>query len=325
MAIAANATGGGTKAEIAKVLKGKLPENTALDSIAYIQRELSKDMNLVSANAAIVNKEIEKSINSNYKEQLADKFDGEFFCSNKIVDAVNTWVREKTNGMIDHIADENMSRMLVALINAIAFSADWRDEYEIDQIDDGEFTNADGSKSNVIMLDSTEKLYIENEFFTGFLKPYKGDQYSFMALLPKKPKNRRLFRRAVEKIDFTKLYESARVEDVYVKMPEFKSEFGTDLNSLFMKMGISGIFSERADFSPLSSEWLKVDSVIHKARIEVDRNGTKAVAATMLDCFGGCAFSFDPKYVNLDRPFIYAIVHNETGLPVFTGVTNKIK
>jgi serpin B len=175
------------------------------------------------------------------------------------------------------------------------------------------------------MLYSKEGYYIENEFFTGFRKPYKGNQYSFMALLPKKPRNDRFFRKAIEKIDFTRIFESARLKDVHVSMPEFTTEFGTDLKGLFMNMGIKEIFSDRADFSPLSGAWLKADSIIHKAKIEVDRKGTKAAAVTAMFVYAAGIPSFEYKVVDLDRPFVYAIVHNETGLPVFTGVVNEIR
>ena len=70
-------------------------------------------------------------------------------------------------------------------------------------------------------------------------------------------------------------------------------------------------------------EWLKVDSIIHKAHIEVDRKGTKAAAVTMAFVVAGCAPSMDFKSVCLDRPFVYAIMDTETGLPVFTGIYNQ--
>lgn len=66
------------------------------------------------------------------------------------------------------------------------------------------------------------------------------------------------------------------------------------------------------------------DAIIHKARIEADRKGTKAAAVTAMFAVAGCAPSFDLKNVELTRPFIYAIMHNETGLPVFTGIVNKL-
>jgi len=88
--------------------------------------------------------------------------------------------------------------------------------------------------------------------------------------------------------------------------------------------GINEIFSNLADFSPFSSARLKMDSIIHKARIEVDRNGTKAAAVTMDIVCAGCAPRFDYKIVELNRPFVYAIIHTKTGLPVFTGIVNKL-
>ena len=33
----------------------------------------------------------------------------------------------------------------------------------------------------------------------------------------------------------------------------------------------------------------------------------------------------EPVIINLDRPFVYAIVDNETGVPVFLGVENNMQ
>jgi len=33
---------------------------------------------------------------------------------------------------------------------------------------------------------------------------------------------------------------------------------------------------------------------------------------------------FRPKVVRLDRPFFYAVVHNDTALPVFCGAVNHL-
>ena len=68
-----------------------------------------------------------------------------------------------------------------------------------------------------------------------------------------------------------------------------------------------------------------MDAIIHKAHIEVDRKGTKAAAVSLGIVVCGCAPQPEEfKEVRLDRPFIYAIMHNQTGLPVFAGVTNYV-
>ena len=40
-------------------------------------------------------------------------------------------------------------------------------------------------------------------------------------------------------------------------------------------------------------------------------------------CAGAAVVVEEAKIVRLDRPFIYAVMHKETKLPVFVGVMNK--
>jgi len=227
--------------------------------------------------------------------------------------------------MIEKIADENMRNMLACLMNAICFEVEWAEKYEEDDITEGdEFTNADGSTSEVTMLRSEEPYYIENDMFTGFIKPYKGLEYSFMALLPKDESAESL-KASLSSTDFSKLFDSKQDFDVNVTMPEFKYDFSDDLTEYLESLGILKIFSTSADFSPMTDEWLKADGIIHKAHIELDRKGTKAAAASAMVMITGFAPDFARiKYVRLDRPFIYAIMHNDSGLPVFTGIVNKL-
>ena len=50
----------------------------------------------------------------------------------------------------------------------------------------------------------------------------------------------------------------------------------------------------------------------------------KVAAVTMAFLTMGCSMVMErSENVRLDRPFLYAIMHNESGLPVFTGIMNK--
>ena len=109
-----------------------------------------------------------------------------------------------------------------------------------------------------------------------------------------------------------------------VALPEFRYDLSESLKELCESYGIQTIFSDHADFSPMSSEWLKVDDILHKAHIEVDRKGTKAAAVTAFMMVGAGLPDFDMKRVILDRPFFYAIMHKSTGLPVFVGAVNAL-
>lgn len=56
----------------------------------------------------------------------------------------------------------------------------------------------------------------------------------------------------------------------------------------------------------------------------MDRKGTKAAVVSMFGGGFGCGAPIFIQYkeVFLVRPFVYAIIHNETGIPVFTGILN---
>ncbi|MBP5472613.1 MAG: proteinase inhibitor I4 serpin, partial [Lachnospiraceae bacterium] len=54
--------------------------------------------------------------------------------------------------------------------------------------------------------------------------------------------------------------------------------------------------------------------------------GTRAAAVTSitLDCAGVEPDFVPPMIITLDRPFVYAVVDNETGLPVFLGTVSSL-
>jgi len=91
-------------------------------------------------------------------------------------------------------------------------------------------------------------------------------------------------------------------------------------------MGLESLFSRTADFSRMSETKLTIDSGVHEAYISVDENGTEGAAATG---FAGRAMaSFEPEepsaQFKADHPFLYAVVHKQTGAIVFLGKVNSI-
>ena len=107
-------------------------------------------------------------------------------------------------------------------------------------------------------------------------------------------------------------------------MPEFKLSFSAELNGMMRSLGIRKAFNkDEADFSSMSSIPLVLDKIVHQAKIEVDRNGTRAAAATALFCGGG-GRPEEEKHVMIDRPFIFAIMNEQLEIPVFVGIVNHI-
>ena len=321
LSMLADSTNGKTKEELLDFLSDG--SSDTLDNIILsVDNVLLKAKGIFSANAAAVREDIGNTIKGSYIDLLRRKYAGELFISEDLTRNVNNWVSKQTKGMINQIMDSDSADILSVLMNAVAFDAEWKEQYEEDDIFNEEFTNADHTISDVCMLSSSENGYIENEDFTGFVKPYKRD-FCFVALLPKS-KGQVAFIKSLPSLSIETLKKCFSPVDVYVELPEYKSDEEMELLPYLERKGITQLFTDQADFSPMSTQQLKVEKIKHKAYVEVDRKGTKASAVTAAFIEVGAAPNLDIKYVYLDRPFLYAIVHKASLIPVFVGLQNHI-
>ena len=124
-------------------------------------------------------------------------------------------------------------------------------------------------------------------------------------------------------------YEARETHNIIVrtKMPEFKYDYQASLKDMLSNMGIREAFSDQADFSKMASQAARIDDVLHKTHIEVDKEGTKAAAVTAAVAKATAMPPMDQviKEVYLDRPFVYAIIDQQTGIPLFLGALRSVK
>lgn len=241
--------------------------------------------------------------------------------------AINDWVNEHTNQMIPKLLDSISPEHVMYLINAAAFEDEWEVPYEETDIsEDGTFVNSRQQEEHTAMLYSEENVYLEDEMVTGFLRPYANGNYAFMALLPKD--ETMPLQTYVENLTaeaYTSLWNERTREKVSVGIPEFSYSYDTELNQVLKQQGMERAFDDRADFSNMadSLDALNIGSVLHKTFIEVNREGTRAAAVTAIAMTGAAVM--ETKFVMLDRPFVYAIVDQRTGMPIFIGTVNSVE
>ncbi len=321
LSIAARSTAGITREEIVNFLNSYPGQDIACAALDELQQMLSGGKAFSSANAVCVRQDFARTVSEKYAEQVLRNSGGHLFTSGNMREDVDRWIEEKTKGMIKNVMPESLNGALLSMLNAVAFEAAWEAPFEDENILEQVFYNADGTESHVQMLCSTDDLYIENGRFTGFVKPYEGSEYSFMALLPKR---KVALTESLKKIDFSGLFRSAKWDNVHICLPEFSFDFSQDLKAFCVKEGITEVWSPQADFAPLSDAWLKMDGMLHHTFIDVSRAGTWAAAVTIAEIAFGCIPPMNFREVNLNRPFVFAIVHTKTGLPVFTGIVNQL-
>ena len=246
------------------------------------------------------------------------------------VDKVNEWIRNATDGMIDKVLQAPIDpEIMLYIINAICFDAKWAEQYTEYQVRDGKFTSQSGEVRDVEMMSSGEHLYIEDDYATGFVKKYEGSRYAFAALLPNENISIDEYIASLDGRALAYTVSNAQRATVEAKMPKFKAEYEIEMSPILKAMGLDCVFEgEYTDFGETAEMHdgtrLAISKVLHKTYIEVGEAGTRAAAVTVIVDAAGAVPPDDIKTVILDRPFVYAIVDTETGLPIFIGALRDI-
>lgn len=327
LAMTANGADGNTLKQMEDVLGMKIDDlNTFLN--AYMKTLPKGDLYKVDiANSIWINNSVGFKPKDEFLQTNADYYGASIYDApfdETTLKDVNDWVSEHTDGMIKNILDDISSDSLMFLVNALTFDAEWKEIYRDYQIEDGEFTKADGSKVEVPFMHNDEYLYISDDKASGFIKPYADWKYAFVALLPNEGISVEDYVASLDGEKLAAMLANPSNEEVITAIPKFKAEFSIDMSEMLAAMGMEDAFNPNAaDLSKMgevTGERLFIGKVIHKTFIEVNERGTKAGAATLVDIeCTAMLVEEPPKEVVLDRPFIYMIVDTNTNTPIFMG------
>ena len=193
------------------------------------------------------------------------------------------------------------------------------------------FTTEEGEEQRVEFLFSDEGTYLAGEHTTGFMKSYKGGDYAFVALLPEEGMSMAEWLRGIDGKQLYELLENRQETSVGTAMPKFSVAYSAELQDILAGMGLGQAFDPMtADLSRMGSSQagnLYISKVIHKTRIEVDEERTKAAAATAIEertTASGVVLAERP-FVRLDRPFFYLILDTRQQFPLFMGVLMAVR
>ena len=249
-------------------------------------------------------------LKEDYRSRLTERFKAEvrnidFGNKEKALGEINGWVSEKTHKMIPSIISDYSDDIAAVLINTIYFESAWRNEWTLNEYDKRTFTMLDGSTKEIPLMYNGVSSYYENDKATAFSCGYMNG-LEFIGILPKETGDFTL-----ESLDIPSLLESESFEyDVFARMPRLEFETEIPLTETLKAFGLSEIFDENAaDFSGISDVPLFVSDVLQKTKLELDENGTKAVAVTgiMMGTNAIEPIEREIKEVTLDRPFAFMI------------------
>jgi len=245
-------------------------------------------------------------------------------------DIINDWVESQTNNLIkDLVPASAIDPILTMLIltNAIYFKGTWEIMFDEDNTTERDFTNTDGDVAQVDtmkIIDTEDNFnYIENDEMQMLELPYSGDDISMMIILPKDGTDTDDIISSINKDTYNDWIDEMYETELDLYLPKFKFETSYTLNDYLKELGMQKAFTGNADFSGMFGLYdIYISSVIHKAFIEVNEEGTEAAAATAVIMALTSAEPTEPPQrivFDCDHPFLFTIHHKETNTILFMG------
>ncbi|MGK7945283.1 MAG: serpin family protein [Microcystaceae cyanobacterium] len=238
------------------------------------------------------------------------------------VKIINRWVAQKTQGKIDKIIDSIEPQHILFLINAIYFKGEWQTQFDEELTNIEEFFLMDGStQEHPLMMRSGDFLYQETDQFQAVSLPYGEGGWRFDVYLPKEDDTLPALLEQLNQDNWIQWVKDFQSRKGLLKLPRFQSEYEIGLETTLQALGMKDAFVEnKADFSQMTSYPVVIDQVQHKTFIEVNEEGTEAAAVTSIGVGVTSAMPQQPIFeMIVNRPFFYAIRHEETGTILFMG------
>ncbi|NWX64089.1 A1AT protein, partial [Promerops cafer] len=237
--------------------------------------------------------------------------------STKAKKEINDYVKNKTHGNINQILEDLDPNTLMVIVNYIYFKAYWKNPFNIKGTHKDYFhVNAKTSvEVDMMVRDGFYKAYSDRKLSCEVVQiPYKGD-VAALFILPNKGKMKQL-EHALTKTTVSKWERSLQRWRMELHIPKLSISGTYDLKRILMNLGVTDVFSNRADLSGITGNPdVKVSKATHKALLKIHENGTEAAAASSIDLLPHSA----PPIVKFNHPFLLLIVDQYTQSILFVG------
>ena len=233
-------------------------------------------------------------------------------------DAINRWVSERTRGLIPAIVTESVVRdQQLILASTVYLKADWVEPFLSELTAEGRFTTG-GNRSVVVQFmhdrEPVHRRFVQLEGADAVELPYEGGELAMWLIVPRDPAGLAAVEESLDAEALAGLQGAARTGFVDLTMPKWEQTLPpTDLFEWLCPLG----FCAGARFDGISPG-IFITAALHGAKVIIDEKGTEAAAATAM-AFQESAPPQPDLTIVADRPFLWAIVHHNTGAVLFVG------
>lgn len=269
-----------------------------------------------------------------YKQETLDVLKTEYYSSvfsgipgsTEYDGALRSWLDEQTGGLLKNstrgVALEPSS--VLALASTVYFNARWSEQFREEGNTQKTFRGADGDRDAVFMNREDFFDYTEGERFSA-VSQWFINAGSMRFILPQEGVTPEELLSDEDFYEYINSSLGSEQRRVAFSVPKFDVSGDLQLREGLEKLGVTDIFSDRADFSPLTEkDELFVGQALHSARVTIDEEGCLAAAFTLITVDATAMIEpEEPIDFTLDRPFLFVINTND-GAPLFVGIVNNV-
>ncbi|KAK3916935.1 Serine protease inhibitor 88Ea [Frankliniella fusca] len=251
---------------------------------------------------------------------------------------INQWVEAVTKGHIHDLIPEDgvHEQTKLILANAAYFKGLWQSQFPAEQTHNAVFHISSSERGSVNMMKQKGSFnYKVSEPLGAHVLelPYKGHDVSMYILLPPFVKGMGVegtggvsggvdgvIRALTPEALLDLVDDQLMARQVEVAIPTFKVEQSADLVGTLEALGVGDLFKASANLTSLTGQpGITFDRIMHKAKIEVDEQGTKAAGATALFAFRSSR-PLTPIQFICNHPFVYMLYDKGQKTVLFAGV-----
>lgn len=311
---------GVTKSELAEALCGT--------SYAGDVLKTGKEYTVSSANSIWLRDGF--SILPDYRKNMENLYGASVserdFSKKSTVNEINRWCSDRTAGRIPEIVDEISPDMMMFIINALYFKAQWQYRFDSNSTFPEVFHSPAGDAKVDFMHISENFLCGEVDGNRFTVLPYKSGDYRMVLFLPAENADLNTLMPEISASVMSEALKNASGRKVALSMPKFKVNTTAVLNSVLGRMGVHKVFAPGAELGGITSSGVAVDQVLQKCFVEVNEEGAEAAAVTSVGIRTTAARPSErPFIMKLDRPFVFAIMNASTDDVLFAGRISTIQ
>ena len=235
----------------------------------------------------------------------------------KIIDRINSWVRQKTRDLIPSILEEAPETLGLVAVNALYFKDKWKTPFDPARTAQEKFQRVSGDPVDAAMMHSpvANFSFRQDDRFIAAELVYANEDFRLVVATTKSA--------PAGPADFAPLAgwlggQGFEARSGEIGLPKFSLSAAEELLQPLDALGLRAARQLPDALDGFSPEPLVISRVVQKLELKLSEEGTEAAAATAVVTTRSLAAEPNLKMV-VDKPFVFALRDQKTGLILFMG------